>query len=408
MKTRQPIKPQAEQQTVEQTPKPALPELAVFILTAFMITLFGLIMLYSTSFVTEGSSYFTKQMIWMVISLMAGAGALVVGAKRLSDWSPLLMLILAMLLVLALFSKPINGARRWIQFAGMTLQPSELGKVVITLFLAKYLGSHTRALESEPFKKVLLPTAFFAGGVIVLVLAGEDLGTTVLLGSLYLLMLFVAGMRLRYILPFIIVLPPTAYLLIRKYDPMRWSRLTVYLDAETYKASSGYQLWNSLLALGSGGMTGVGFTESRLKLMYLPEKHTDFILSIVGEELGFVTLMIVIIAYLILVFVGLRISAKARTRQGMLIAFGMSIFIGMQALINIGVISAALPTKGMPAPMISYGGSNLLTCFLAVACVASVAIDSAVPDYPDKLLAWLGRRFKLGRSSGPEETEPTS
>ena len=408
MKTRQTIKSQPDVQPLEPPKKPALPELAVFILFAFMITLFGLIMLYSTSFVTQGSSYFRKQLMWMVIGLIGGAGAVAIGSKRLSDWSPIMMAVLAMLLVWALFCKPINGARRWIQVGGMTLQPSELGKVVITLFMAKYLASHTRALESEPFWKVLVPTGACAGLVILLVLAGEDLGTTVLLGSLYLLMLFVAGMRLRYILPFAVILPPAAVLFIKYHDAMRWKRLTVFMDAESYKATSGYQLWNSLLALGSGGWTGVGFTESRMKLLYLPENHTDFILSIVGEELGFVTLLIVIVAYLILVYVGLRISVKARTRQGMLIAFGMSIFIGMQALINIGVITAAFPTKGMPAPMISYGGSNLLACLLAAACVASVAIDSAIPDYPDKLLAWAGKRLHFGRTAGPEESGQTS
>ena len=407
MKTRQPIKPQPDIQSMEAPKKPALPELAVFILFAFMITLFGLIMLYSTSFVTQGSSYFRKQLMWMFIGLAGGAAAIAVGSKRLSDWSPLMMIVLGMLLIWALFCKPINGARRWIQIAGMTLQPSELGKVVITLFMAKYLASHTRDLESRPFRKVLIPTGICAGSIIGLVLLGEDLGTTVLLGSLYLLMLFVAGMRLRYILPFALILPPAAFFFIQKFDAMRWKRLTVFLDPESVKMTDGYQLWNSLLALGSGGWTGVGFTESRLKLMYLPENHTDFILSIVGEELGFVTLLIVIVAYLILVFVGLRISVKARTRQGMLIAFGMSIFIGMQALINIGVITAAFPTKGMPAPMISYGGSNLLACLLATACVASVALDSAIPDYPDKLLAWAGKRLHFSRSSAPEGTEQT-
>ena len=408
MKTRQPIKPQPEVQVIEQPKKPALPELAVFILFAFMITLFGLIMLYSTSFVTQGSSYFKKQLMWMFIGLAAGAGTILIGSKRLSDWSPLMIVVLDLLLVWALFCKPINGARRWIQIAGMTLQPSELGKVVITLFMAKYLASHTRALESEPFRKVMIPTGFWVGPAILLVLAGEDLGTTVLLGALYLLMLFVAGMRLRYILPFALILPPTAFFVIKAFDPMRWSRLTVFTDAEAHKMTSGYQLWNSLLALGSGGWTGVGFTESRLKLSYLPENHTDFILSIVGEELGFITLLTVIVAYLILVYVGLRISVKARTRQGMLIAFGMSIFIGMQALINIGVITAAFPTKGMPAPMISYGGSNLLACLIATACVAGVAIDSAIPDYPDKLLAWLKKHLHFNRSSELEGTgEPT-
>ena len=408
MKIRQPIKPQTDAQAVEPPKKPALHELVVFILFAFMITLFGLIMLYSTSFVMQGSSYFKKQMMWMGIGVLAGVGAVLVGSKRLSDWSPCMILVLDMLLVWALFCKPINGARRWIQVAGFTLQPSELGKVVITLFLAKFLAARTRALESEPFWKVMVPSGVWVGPTILLVLAGEDLGTTVLLGSLYLLMLFVAGMRLRYILPFALVLPPAAVLFIKHFDAMRWSRLTVFMDAEAYKATSGYQLWNSLLALGSGGWTGVGFTESRLKLMYLPENHTDFILSIVGEELGFVTMLTVIVAYLILVFVGLRISVKARTRQGMLTAFGMSIFIGMQALINIGVITAAFPTKGMPAPMISYGGSNLLACLVAAACVASVAIDSAVPDYPDKLLAWAGKRFRFSRPPAPEGARQTS
>ena len=408
MKIRQPIKPQPDVQAIEPPKKPALPELAVFILFAFMITLFGLIMLYSTSFVTQGSSYFRKQLMWMFIGLVAGAGTIMLGSKRLSDWSPLMVILLDILLVWALFCKPINGARRWIQVAGMTLQPSELGKVVITLFMARFLASHTRALESEPFRKVMIPSGIWVGPVILLVLLGEDLGTTVLLGSLYLLMLFVAGMRLRYILPFAVILPTAAFFIIKAFDPMRWNRLTVFLDAEAYKMTSGYQLWNSMLALGSGGWTGVGFTESRLKLMYLPENHTDFILSIVGEELGFITLLTVIIAYLILVYVGLRISVKARTRQGMLIAFGMSIFIGMQALINIGVIRAAFPTKGMPAPMISYGGSKLLACLIASACVAGVAIDSAIPDYPDKLLAWAGKRLHFSRSSSTEEASQPS
>ena len=145
MKIRQPIKPQPEVQDIEPPKKPAMPELAVFILFAFMITLFGLIMLYSTSFVTQGSSYFRKQLMWMVIGGIGGIGAILIGSKRLSEWSPFMMIVLGMLLIWALFCKPINGARRWIQVAGMTLQPSELAKVVITLFMAKFLSTRTRA-----------------------------------------------------------------------------------------------------------------------------------------------------------------------------------------------------------------------------------------------------------------------
>ena len=152
MRIRQPIKQQPDVQAIELPKKPALPELAVFILFAFMITLFGLIMLDSTSFVTQGSSYFNKQLMWMFIGLAAGFGTVAIGSKRLSDWSPLMLIVLDLLLVWALFCKPINGARRWIQVAGFTLQPSELGKVVITLFMAKFLASRTRDLESEPFR----------------------------------------------------------------------------------------------------------------------------------------------------------------------------------------------------------------------------------------------------------------
>jgi cell division protein FtsW len=130
---------------------------------------------------------------------------------------------------------------------------------------------------------------------------------------------------------------------------------------------------------------GIGFTESRLKLKYLPEAHTDFIISIVGEELGFVAVLSVIVAYLLLAFFGFRIGSKARTRQGMLIAFGMCTFMTLQATINLGVICGALPTKGMPAPMISYGGSSLLACMIAVAIVFSVAVDNTYPKYDEVL-----------------------
>ena len=367
----------------------------ILIFTVAVLVIAGIVMVFSASYYTalntQGDPYYylKRDIIWALLGAVLMFVASKVSYKTYDRWTfPILIAgVVLLLLVFTPFGVSINGARRWIQLAGFTLQPSELGKVIITLFMAKFLAARTRALESEPFWKVMVPSGIWVGPTILLVLAGEDLGTTVLLGSLYLLMLFVAGMRLRYILPFTLILPPVAVLVIKQFDAMRWGRLTVFMDAEAYKMTSGYQLWNSLLALGSGGWTGVGFTESRLKLMYLPENHTDFILSIVGEELGFITLLTVIVAYLIMVFVGLRISVKARTRQGMLIAFGMSIFIGMQALINIGVITAAFPTKGMPAPMISYGGSNLLACLVAAACVAGVAIDSAVPDYQDKLLA---------------------
>lgn len=370
-----------------------IPALAVFIIIATAILFFGLVMLYSTSYVTSGNDFFKKQLVWMFFGLCASAATLVLGAKRLSDWSPIFLIVLAVLLVIARFSKEINGAHRWIILGPVSIQPSEFCKVAITLFMAKFLSSRTHALETEPFKKVLVPISIWVLPVIGLVFLGKDLGTSVLLGLLFLSMLFVAGMRLRYLLPVVLLLPPAALWYFLKFDAMRAKRLTSFLNPEAVSDGAGYQLFQSLLALGSGEWLGLGFGESRLKLKYLPEAHTDFILAVVGEELGFVFLILTILAYLLLVLLGLAIAAKAPHRQNKLIAFGMMTFIAIQAMINIGVICAALPTKGMSAPMISYGGSNLITCMVAISCVVSIGIDSVYPNYADSLLRWAKNRI---------------
>ena len=367
----------------------AMPEGALFLLTAVAIVFFGLIMLYSTSYVIFGFSYFTKQMIWAGIGFAAMAGTVMIGYRRLCGWSFLFLIICIGLLALALFFKPIKGAHRWILLGPFSIQPSEFAKVVLVLLMSWFLAGRPRDIECSSFLKVMVPLGLLAGPMIALVLLGKDLGTTVLLGSVFLIMLFIAGVKIWYLLPFILVFPPLAVYLIVKFDPERLSRLTTFLDPELTASGDGYQLWNSLLALGSGGWQGIGFTESRIKLKYLPEAHTDFILSIVGEELGFISLLCVLAAYMLFAFAGLRIGCKARTRQGMFISFGMISFMMIQAFINIGVISGALPTKGMPAPLISYGGSNLVASLIAVGCVFSVAVDTAYPDYADGLLRFL-------------------
>lgn len=367
----------------------AMPEGACFLLIAIAIVLFGLIMLYSTSYVIFGFSYFTKQMIWAGTGFAAMALTVLIGFKRLCGWSLIFLFACIALLTLALFFKPIKGAHRWILIGPFSIQPSEFAKVALVLLMSWFLAGRPREIESASFLKVMLPLGMLAGPMIALVLLGKDLGTTVLLGTVFLLMLFIAGVKIWYLLPFILVFPPLAGYLIVRFDPERLSRLTTFLDPELTASGDGYQLWNSLLALGSGGWHGIGFTESRIKLKYLPEAHTDFILSIVGEELGFISLLCVLGAYLAFAFAGLRIGCKARTRQGMFVAFGMISFMMIQAFINIGVISGALPTKGMPAPLISYGGSNLVASLIAAGCVFSVAVDTAYPDYADGLLRFL-------------------
>jgi cell division protein FtsW len=210
------------------------------------------------------------------------------------------------------------------------------------------------------------------GVTLILVLAGHDLGTTILIATVIWIILLVSGVKLRYMIPPVAIIPLIPIIL--KYaDKMRWARITAYLSPEVYQKTIGYQLWLSILALGSGSWTGLGFTQSRMKAQYLPEAHTDFILSIVGEELGYITLLILISAYVLFICLSVFISIKSKDKEGMLLGFGCSVMIALQAIINIGVVSGAFPTKGMPAPFISYGGSNAIVCLICVGFLLSIS-----------------------------------
>ncbi len=381
--------------TEEEAQDIVLPAAAAFAGVTLVILLFGLTMLYSTSFGTAGADFFKRQIIWAAVGFIGIAGTLLLGAKRLSDWSPYMMLGIIILLAVADFCFPaVKGAHRWIQIPKIgSIQPSEYAKVILTLFLAKFLANRTRQIDGEPLI-MFFKTAACCAPMILLVLIGRDLGTTTLLVLLLFLMCYIAGIKGRYIFPFPIIGAVGVFFYCKYFDPMRWSRLTTFLNPEAQASEEGYQLWHSLLALGSGSWFGLGFTESRLKMRYLPEAHTDFILSIVGEELGLFYMLLVIIAYLAFVFLTIRIALCARTRQGMLICYGVAAFIAMQAFINIGVISGAFPTKGMPAPFISYGGSNLVTCLTATGLVLSVALDVAYPDYQERLMRFFRQKWQ--------------
>lgn len=379
--------------TLLQQQEPPLAEAAALCVTTVMLLLFGLAVLYSTSFGIGGASYFVKQILWGSIGMCGFSGAILLGYKRISDWSIVLMVLICILLVAALFFPPINGARRWIKIPGIgNIQPSEYAKVILALFLAKWCADRVKMIETSPWK-FFFQSGLVCGPVLALVLIGKDLGTTLLLIVVFFAMLYAAGVRLICLLPWPLVGIPGLYIAIKLFSPVRLARLTSYQNPELVQAESGYQLWLSLLALGSGGWTGVGFAESRLKHKYLPEAHTDFILSIVGEELGFVWMCVVIFAYVVFLTLAIVISTRARTRQGMLLSFGLTTFIAVQAIINIGVISGAWPTKGMPAPFISYGGSSLVSCLTATGLIISIALDAAYPDYHQIIAQKIKSRF---------------
>lgn len=395
MKQRFANKFSSQDQELQQHEPPLAEGVTLFII-ALTLVLFGLVILYSTSLGIKNAStyFFLRQVQWCAIGFGCMGAVIVIGYKKLSDWSWLLMIGVTLMLVGALMFPAIKGARRWIQLPGIgSIQPSEYAKFIIALFMAKLCADKIKMIETSPFKFILLSCSLCAPPI-ALVMLGRDLGTTLLLSIIVYAILYAAGTRLRYLLPVPLIGAPAIFLLIKYFSPFRWERLVTYLDPEYYQATSGYQLWLSILALGSGGWTGVGFAESRMKHKYLPEAHTDFILSIVGEEMGFICMTIIILGYLAFIFFAIRICVKARTRQGMFLVFGLATFLAIQSVINIGVISGAFPTKGMPAPFISYGGSSLVSCLTATGLIISVALDAAYPDYPNKILEYLREKLR--------------
>ena len=220
-------------------------------------------------------------------------------------------------------------------------------------------------------KGIIIPGALIAI-MLGLIFVEPDRGTTILLGTVSCIMLVLAGVQFKYVIPPVCAaLVALAYSLI--HDPMRARRIFSWINLEQNKSGTGYQAYQAMLALGAGGWTGLGLGDSRQKLDFIPEHHTDFILAIIGEELGVIATLLVILAFLAIVACGLYIANQARETFGFLLASGITFLIGLQAFINIGVVTSALPNKGLPLPFISYGGSNLLMMLAAVGILLSIA-----------------------------------
>ncbi len=353
---------------------------SLLVITTVLIA-FGLTMLYSASYGTAGLKYFQNQLIWITLGTTGAIAAFLVGYKKIASRSLLWMIISFVLLIIACTCfKPVNGATRWIRFGSMSIQPSEFAKIAVAVFTAKYCADNARTFSLFTHRRGLLPLGLGVGIITVSIVLGRDLGTTLLVGSMAFATMLAAGLYLRYlIIP--LSLGGLIALYIKLFDPMRLARVTSFMNPEAVQQGKGYQLWNSLLALGSGNWFGVGFMTSRLKAKYLPEAHTDFILAIVGEELGFIAMTAVIILYTLYGYYALKIALRANSRLGMLLGFALTFGITIQAVINLAVVSGSAPTKGMPAPFISYGGSNLIACLLATGLLVSIAFDTIDPDY---------------------------
>ncbi|HUC85750.1 MAG TPA: putative peptidoglycan glycosyltransferase FtsW, partial [Candidatus Acidoferrales bacterium] len=271
--------------------------------------------------------------------------------------------------------KKINGAHRWfILKGGVRLQPSEFAKLALILALAWYGDRFQRRMRTFTWG-IAAPMVIIAV-MLGLIFIEPDRGTTILLAMVSGSILLMAGVQWKFILP-PVVLAAAGLVVSILHDPMRLKRIFSWLDLEQTKEGAGYQAYQAMIALGSGGWTGLGLGNGRQKLGFVPEHHTDFIFSIIGEELGLVATLLVVLAFVVLAVCGLYIALHARDRFGTLLAAGITLLISLQAAINIGVVTSALPNKGLPLPFISYGGSNLMAMLTCVGLLLSIARHAA-------------------------------
>lgn len=351
---------------------------AILLLMMLILLTVGSIMLFSTSAVHAkeryGDAYFLlkRQLAWMALGGVACAVVAAVPYPRWRPYAPALLAGAAVLLLLVLVPHvgiKVGGARRWLGAGGFRFQPSEFAKLALVLWLAHWLAKEKRRLD-QVARGFVIPMAV-TGVTLAVVLVEPDFGTTALLGCVAMAVMFVAGVRLRYLIPTVIA-GLTAFAALIYHSPVRAGRLLAFLDLEKHKEGTGYQVYQAVLAFGSGGFNGVGLGNSLQKMFYLPEAHTDFILPIVGEELGLVGTLAILLVFAILVACGAVIALRAPDPFGQYFGMGLTLLIALQVLINVGVVTAWLPTKGLPLPFISYGGSNVLMNMIEVGLLISI------------------------------------
>lgn len=369
------------------------------------LALFGAIMVYSASAMialreTEGASqftYFYKQSGFT----LAGLAVMYLTSKidyrfYQNSWMVYGLLVLTVILLLSVFGfPPTNGARRWIRFSGFSFQPSEITKIALSVFLAYFLTKNEETIGE--LKETVLPCAAVFAFLCALIFVEPDLGTTIVLGAIFVAVYFAAGAKILHLatVAFGLFFIGVGALV---FAPWRMERLMAFLDPFKYADDAGYQVVQGLYAIGSGGILGEGFAKGQQKLFYLPYPYSDFIFAVVGEELGLAGTLAIVIAFSLLLWRGARAAFNAPDRFGQLLGMGIITGIVVQALFNISVVISILPAKGIPLPFISYGGSSIVVTLFAVGILlnlsqhaGSVSIESAEKETPNRK-----RRGKTG------------
>jgi cell division protein FtsW len=340
---------------------------------------FGIVMVLNVSYFHAAARYGDPYLFFRKHVVAVGAGVvlmLLVSRVRLDvleRWASVMLplCLLALLMVLAPgIGAERGGARRWIALGGFSLQPSEFVKLGMVLYLARWITRHRATVRQ--FGSGVLPALACVGACSALILGQPDFGTAVILGLLALLMLYVGGARPLHLLA-LLLCGAVAMLAAVQLAPYRMRRLLAFQDPWAHSQDAGFQLVQSLIAFGSGGVGGVGLGQSKQKMLFLPEAHTDFIFALVGEELGLIGALAVLVLFLVVAVRGFRIAARHPDSFASLLAFGLTAVLILSAVVNIGVVLGMLPTKGLPLPFLSYGGSALLATMLEVGLLAALS-----------------------------------
>lgn len=343
----------------------------------------GLVMVYSASAITAqdklGDSYhfLKRQAFAAVIGLFAMAAAMKLGYRKLARLAyGILLLAIAGLIAVRIpgIGSVVGGARRWIHLPGFSLQPAEFAKFAWVVYLAYSLAKKREKVAT--FSVGFLPHLLIAGLLVGLCMLEPDFGSSVALLTLLFVMLFAAGTKLSYLVGSVLLAIPVGYHAIAS-SPYRLKRIMAFLDPWAHRHDVGYQIAESLMAVGSGGWFGLGLGDSRQKLFFLPEAHTDFIFSIIGEELGLLGALVVVALFSVVVWRGIRAALRASEPFGTYLGLGLTALIAFQAVVNMSVAMGLLPTKGLTLPFISYGGSSLVIMMGAVGVLLSISACGA-------------------------------
>jgi cell division protein FtsW len=361
----------------------------ILFLAVLGLLVIGIVMLFSTSAYardSHGDVYFfiKRQAIWIGVGLV---GCILAALVNYQFWQKTWWLWFAVALAtLALCYIPhigmrINGSRRWVGYGPITFQPSELAKVATIFFLAAWFARSEKT-GGNALSGFIIPLAIISVPA-ALVLGEVDLGTTALIGTTAFVVMFIAGTN-PLLLGGLAVAGLGGLLVVATQISERMGRLSAFLHPQTYKDDAGLQQMQALIALGSGGMDGLGLGNGRQKMLYLPYAHTDFIFPIIGEELGLRFSLLVVFLFVVIIVCGIMIALHARDRFGLLLGCGIVSLLALQAAVNIGVTTSLLPNKGLPLPFISYGGSNLAACMFGIGVLVNIYRQGILEPPPVK------------------------